>query len=238
MLYSVKLRDQLSGKNKFFKVSGCHVFLKIVPTGIILRSDEYKTSLMNIVIISGSIRENASTKRVSRNLQRHLQHEYTTGAEVIDLKEYDYPIWKEVFQKETNPPLMCMRLHQKLQESDALIFVTPEYNGSYSLALKNMVDYFGLTVFEKKVIGVTAVSTGGMGGIRSGLQLQQLILAIFAIPVPQMLLVPNIHQHFDEDGVLLDASFEKNVSLFAKEFLWLAEAVYEKRRAAVANTAK
>jgi hypothetical protein len=53
-----------------------------------------------------------------------------------------------------------------------------------------------------------------------------------------MLLVPNIHQHFDEDGVLLDASFEKNVSLFTREFLWLSEAVYEKRRAAIASVAK
>ncbi len=193
---------------------------------------------MNIIIISGSIRENASTIKVSRNLQRHLHHYHNVVAEVIDLKEYDYPIWREVFEKEVNPPLMCVRLQDKLQEAEAFIFVTPEYNGSYSLALKNMVDYFGLTVFEKKVIGVTAVSTGGMGGIRAGLQLQQLILAIFAIPVPQMLLVPNIHQHFDEDGVLLDASFEKNVSLFTREFLWLSEAVYEKRRAAIASVAK
>lgn len=188
---------------------------------------------MNIIIISGSIRENASTRKVSLNLQRHLQQQHDVVAEVIDLKNYDYPIWKEVFSKEVNPPEMCVRLHDKLKAADAMIFVTPEYNGSYSLALKNMIDYFGLRVFEKKTIGVTAVSTGGMGGIRSALQLQQLILAIYAIPVPQMLLVPNIHERFDHDGALLDATFEKNVSLFAKEFLWLAEAVYEKKRTAV-----
>lgn len=191
---------------------------------------------MNIIIISGSIRENASTKKVALNLLRHLQQHHEVTAEVVDLAEYDYPIWKEVFTKETDPPLMCIHLHEKLQHANAMIFVTPEYNGSYSLALKNMIDYFGLKVFGKKVIGVTAVSTGGMGGIRAGLQLQQLILAIYALPVPQMLLVPNIHQRFDKDGVLLDASFEKNVSLFASEFIWLAGAIFEKTKTTVGDT--
>ncbi|MBK9733015.1 MAG: NAD(P)H-dependent oxidoreductase [Chitinophagaceae bacterium] len=186
---------------------------------------------MNIIIVSGSIRENASTKKVALNLFNHFQRHHNVVTEVVDLKEYDYPIWKQVFDKEENPPAKCIHLHKKLKNSDAMVFITPEYNGGYSLALKNMIDYFGLKVFEKKTIGVTAVSTGGMGGIRAGLQLQQLILAIYAIPVPQMLLVPNIQQRFDNDGVLLDASFEKNVSTFTNEFIWLAEAVYEKHRA-------
>lgn len=191
---------------------------------------------MNTIIISGSIRENASTKKVALNLLKHLKQHYQVAAEVVDLADYDYPIWKEVFDKEPSPPQMCVDLHAKLQAADAMIFITPEYNGSYSLALKNMIDYFGLKVFRRKPIGVTAVSTGGMGGIRAGLQLQQLILAIYGYPVPQMLLVPDIHQRFDKDGVLLDASFEKNVTLFTNEFVWLAEAIYDKKKAIVTDT--
>lgn len=191
---------------------------------------------MNIIIISGSIRENASTKKVALNLLHHFEKHHGIIAEVLDLTDYDYPIWKEVFEKEENPPDRCVQLYKKLEAADAMVFVTPEYNGGYSLALKNMVDYFGLKAFNKKVIGVSAVSTGGLGGIRAGLQLQQLILAIYAIPVPQMLLVPNIHHRFNKDGVLLDASFEKNVTLFTNEFLWLAEAVHEKHRTVVAGS--
>lgn len=191
---------------------------------------------MNIIIISGSIRENASTKKVALNLLRHFEQHYRVSVEVVDLADYDYPIWKEVFDKEPSPPPMCVDLHSKLQAADAMIFITPEYNGSYSLALKNMIDYFGLKVFRRKPIGVTAVSTGGMGGIRAGLQLQQLILAIYGYPVPQMLLVPDIHQRFDKDGVLLDASFEKNVALFTNDFFWLAEAIFDKKKIVTAAT--
>ena len=121
------------------------------------------------------------------------------------------------------------QLHDQLQNADAMIFVTPEYNGSYSLALKNMIDYFGLKIFEKKVIGVASVSVGAFGGIRSALALQQLALAIYAFPVPQMLIVPLVQHKYDETGKLIDITFEKNVQLFLHDFLWLTEAVCLKR---------
>jgi NAD(P)H-dependent FMN reductase len=185
---------------------------------------------MNILVISGSIRENASTKRVAQHLVNQLSVHNDLQPELIDLTVYEYPIWKEVFHREENPPIECKMLHDKLEACDAMIFVTPEYNGSYSLALKNMIDYYGLKVFERKVIGVSAVSIGSLGGIRSALQLQQLILAIYAIPVPQMLLIPNVQNKFDESGILLDDSFIKPVDRFLADFLWYAEAVFSKRK--------
>jgi NAD(P)H-dependent FMN reductase len=184
---------------------------------------------MNVLVISGSIRENASTKRVAQHLVNRLSEQPNLQPELIDLTLYEYPIWKEVFHLEVNPPEECRSLHAKLEASDAMIFVTPEYNGSYSLALKNMIDYYGLKVFDKKVIGVSAVSSGSLGGIRSGLQLQQLILAIYAIPVPQMLLIPNVQSKFDDTGKLLDTSFVKFVDKFISDFIWYADAVFTKR---------
>src|SRR5256885_1579289 len=109
---------------------------------------------MNVLIISSSIRENASTRRVALHLHDQLSKLDLFHVEFADLTEYEYPIWKEVFHREINPPVECISLHDKLAAADAMIFVTPEYNGSYSLALKNMVDYFGLKVFEKKAIGI------------------------------------------------------------------------------------
>jgi NAD(P)H-dependent FMN reductase len=187
---------------------------------------------MNILVISGSIRENASTRRVAQHIVNRLGTNSNLQPELVDLTLYEYPIWKEVFHLEVNPPVECKILHDKLEACDAMIFVTPEYNGSYSLALKNMIDYYGLQVFEKKVIGVSAVSTGTLGGIRSGLQLQQLILAIYAIPVPQMLLIPTVQKMFDDNGNLLDDSFTKHVDRFISDFTWYAEAIFTKRNTA------
>jgi NAD(P)H-dependent FMN reductase len=193
---------------------------------------------MNITIVYSSIREGASTRRVSHHLMNHLAGLPSLQPLLVDLTEYEYPLWKEVFHREESPPPACVELHDKLAASDSMIFVTPEYNGSYSLALKNMVDYFGLKVFERKVIGISSVSTGSMGGIRAAIQLQQLILAIYAIPVPQMLLVPTVQHRFDSEGTLVDPAFEKNISRFITDFLWYAEAIHEKRKAAVTQVVK
>lgn len=185
---------------------------------------------MNVLVISGSIRENASTLKVAKHLTAALAANNTLHVELIDLTVYEYPIWKEVFHLEVNPPKECKMLHDKLEASNAIIFITPEYNGSYSLALKNMIDYYGLKVFEKKAIGISAVSVGALGGIRSALQLQQLVLAIYASPVPQMLLVPQVQSKFSDEGEMLDLSFVKNVNQFLQDFIWYAEALFNKKR--------
>ncbi|MFI5134970.1 MAG: NADPH-dependent FMN reductase, partial [Chitinophagales bacterium] len=92
---------------------------------------------MHILVISSSIRENASTKKVAQHLVNQLELQNHLQPELVDLTLYEYPIWKEVFHREVNPPIECKILHDKLESADAMIFVTPEYNGSYSLALKN-----------------------------------------------------------------------------------------------------
>jgi NAD(P)H-dependent FMN reductase len=59
---------------------------------------------MNIAIISGSIRENASTRRVALHLYHRLSHINGVQPLLIDLTDYEYPLWKEVFHREINPP--------------------------------------------------------------------------------------------------------------------------------------
>jgi hypothetical protein len=40
-----------------------------------------------------------------------------------------------------------------------------------------------------------------------------------------MLITPVVEKKFDEQGHLLDNSFQKNIDVFVSEFLWLAEHV-------------
>ena len=95
--------------------------------------------------------------------------------------------------------------------------------------MKNAVDYLKEGEFSKKVIGIASVTTGMLGGIRAALAMQQLVLGISALPIPQMLTVGNVAQRFDEDGQLTEPAFEKNMRHFLHHFLWLAEAVAQKK---------
>jgi NAD(P)H-dependent FMN reductase len=184
---------------------------------------------MNVTIISASTRLGRQTHKAALGLLKYLQPFEHLKPQLVDLAEYRLPLFEETLARHPDPPQVLLELGAILSQSDAMLFVTPEYNGSYSPALKNAVDSFNKTEFARKAIGIVTVTTGAMGGIRAGLALQHLIPALFAYPVPQMLLVPSVQNKFDDEGNLLDPAFEKNMASFVKEFLWLAEAVYEKK---------
>jgi NAD(P)H-dependent FMN reductase len=184
---------------------------------------------MKVIIVSSSIRSGRKTHNVAVELEKRLiaaNHKVS----LLDLLPLKIPPMELLFSEHIDPPEGLSTLKDELTSADAMIFVSPEYNGSYSPALKNAIDYLPKSTYQKKVIGVASVSDGALGGIRAALQLQQLVMALFAYPVPRMLTVSNVGDIFDEENKLTDESFPKKVDNFIKEFIWLAEAVYEKKR--------
>lgn len=188
---------------------------------------------MHITILSSSTRLNRASHRVALALEDAINAQGTHTAEVLDLAEYRFPLMEEVLHRHPNPPAGLADFAEKIRVSEAHVFVSPEYNGSYTSALKNAVDYLKEGEFARKTIGVVSVTTGALGGIRAALAMQQLVLGISAFPIPQMLTVGSVLQRFDETGRLIDPAFERNMDAFLKNFLWLAEAVAEKKEAGV-----
>ncbi|MBL7803235.1 MAG: NAD(P)H-dependent oxidoreductase [Saprospiraceae bacterium] len=184
---------------------------------------------MHITILSASTRLNRQSHRVALALKQFIEAQGEHSAEILDLAAYRFPVLEEVLHRHPAPPEGLAEFADKVRRSDAHIFVSPEYNGSYTAALKNAVDYLKEGEFSKKVIGIATATTGMLGGIRAALAMQQLVLAISGIPIPQMLTVGNLPQRFDENGALLDPVFEKNMRNFLHHFLWLAEAVVRKK---------
>jgi NAD(P)H-dependent FMN reductase len=184
---------------------------------------------MHITILSGSTRINRQSHKVALNLAKEIEAKTNHTAEVLDLAAYNFPIFEEVLAKLATPPEGLDVFSEKIRNSDAHIFVSPEYNGSYTSALKNAIDYLKRTDFAKKAIGVASVSSGSLGGMRAGLAMQQLVQGVEAFGIPQMLLVGGVQNKYEEDGSLMDATFEKNIDTFLQHFLWLAEAVAAKK---------
>jgi NAD(P)H-dependent FMN reductase len=185
---------------------------------------------MVISILSSSTRINRQSHRVALALRQHIG-ELGYEALLLDLSELRFPLMEEVLHRHPNPPADLPDFASAVRQSDALIFVSPEYNGSYTAALKNAVDYLKENEFANKVIGVAAVTAGNAGGVRAALAMQQLVLGIGGIPIPQMLLVGAVTQRFDEHGQLTDPTFSKQMQQFLDAFCWLSEAVKEKKAA-------
>lgn len=176
---------------------------------------------MKIEIISGSPRQNSITRRVAYHLLNRIKQDTHHEVDIIDLKDWTLPPVQKVFVSVDNTPEEFKPLAERIFNADAFILLTPEYNGSYSPTLKNLLDHFPKQ--HHKPFGIATASTGQMGGMRATQQLLLLVPALFGIASPYMLVVPWVDKKFSPDGDLLEASFQNNINNFVTEFLWLAE---------------
>jgi len=178
---------------------------------------------MKIEIISGSPRTNSVTRRVALHLFQALQA--TTDHEIglIDMQEWNLPSLQSVFTSVDNTPEEFKPLSKRIFDADAFIVVSPEYNGSYSPALKNLLDHFPKQ--HHKPFGIVTASPGAMGGMRAAQQLLLLVPALFGVASPYLLIVPAVDKKFNAQGGLIDQSFQNSVHNFIAEYLWLSENV-------------
>jgi NAD(P)H-dependent FMN reductase len=176
---------------------------------------------MKIEIISGSPRHNSITRRVALHLQNVLAQSTDHEIGLIDMKEWDLPSMQAVFSSVDNTPEQWKPLSERIFAADAFLLVSPEYNGSYAPALKNLLDHYPKQ--HHKPFAIATASTGPMGGMRATQQMLLLVSALFGIASPYLLVVPGVDKKFDKEGNLVDESFHHNIHNFVTEFVWLAE---------------
>lgn len=179
---------------------------------------------MKITIVAGSPRTHSITIRVAKFLVKYLTEKYPAHQyDLLALNEHHLPFVEKVWSTVNDAPEEHRPLAERVFASDAFLIVSPEYNGSYSVAMKNLFDHFPKQ--SKKTFGICTASEGALGGMRAAQQMQNMICGLFGVPCPNMLIVPNMTKKFDADGTLLDETFINSIHTFANEFIWLAEAV-------------
>lgn len=178
---------------------------------------------MNIEIISGSPRKDSVTFRVALFLKNHLEQHSHHTVNIIDVREWNLPLLENVFTSVEATPDAYKPLSERIFAADAFILVSPEYNGSYTPAMKNLLDHYPKQ--SHKAFGIVTASPGAMGGMRATQQMQLLVGALFGIFSPYMLVIPGVDKKFDEAGQLIDPNFQKQVDVFVKELLWLSGAM-------------
>jgi NAD(P)H-dependent FMN reductase len=178
---------------------------------------------MRIEILSGSPRKESVTNRVALYLKTWFEQNTKHSVDIISMRDWAVPPVQTVWTSADKAPEDLKPLAQRIFAADAFILVTPEYNGSYSPALKNLLDHFPKQLH--KPFGIVTASPGAMGGIRASQQLLQLVPALFGIASPNMLIVPAVDKKFNADGTLADESMSNAINTFTAEFLWLAERI-------------
>ena len=94
-----------------------------------------------------------------------------------------------------------------IRDADAVLFVTPEYNGSIPGVLKNAVDWASrptpaTSALANKPVAVIGASTGMFGAAWAQAELRKALGLAGARVLDQELAVPTAHEAFKEDGRL------------------------------------
>jgi NAD(P)H-dependent FMN reductase len=155
--------------------------------------------MKNIAIISSSIRVDNKSHHVAAYLQQYLIENKIANAEVLDLKDYSFPLFECTFQYMKSPSLYLLAFQKKIIDADGIIIVTPEYNGSIPASLKNIVDLFYDEWFQKP-IAFSTVSSGDFGGSQALTHLQFIFWKIQARTYTTNFPVPKVQDHFNDAG--------------------------------------
>ena len=110
-----------------------------------------------IVLVAGSSRVDSQSAKVAHYLAERLR---ARGAQcqVLDLGHAALPLWPSA-EKEAAWPAMAAQLEQ----ADALVLLSPEWNGMACPALKNFFLYAGCAELAHKPALLVVVSSG-LGG--------------------------------------------------------------------------
>lgn len=180
------------------------------------------TAPLRIPVLIGSVRRGRRSIRAARFAVDRLTRA-GADATLLDLAELDLPVMEERLHMRDDPPPGLERFSETIASADAVVIVSPEYNGSMPGVLKNALDYIYGEWFRKPV-GIVTVSAGGFGGVQLHNHLQLLFLRVKALPVAH-LAVSNVSRTFTEDGEPNEAHYEKSFAGFIETLEWYARVI-------------
>ena len=130
---------------------------------------------MKVLGISGSLRGDSYNTQLLRAAAELLP-------EGVELKLYDglreIPPYDQDVQ-DTAAPVAVEALRQRLAAADAVLFATPEYNGSVPGVLKNALDWASRPLdsnpLRNKPVAVIGASTGAFGAVWAQADLRKVL---------------------------------------------------------------
>jgi NAD(P)H-dependent FMN reductase len=176
--------------------------------------------MYNLKIISSTVRPGRKGPLVAEWIAEVARKHGEFQVEVLDLGEVGLPLMNEA-----NHPLMQKyeHAHSKrwsvtVNEADAFIFVTAEYDFHYPAPLRNALEYL-YHEWSYKAAGI--VSYGGLsGGMRAANSLKGDLSTFKMVPIYEAVNFPMFSQYITEEGVFSPGeSSYKAAELMLKEIV-------------------
>ncbi len=115
---------------------------------------------MNVLVLVGSLRAGSTNRQLADAAVAHLPQ----GVEATVFERLaDLPHYSEELDHDDELPQVARDLREAVAESDAVLLVTPEYNGSLPSTVKNAVDWASRPRGASSIAGKPAAVVGASG---------------------------------------------------------------------------
>ena len=146
---------------------------------------------IKVKVIVGSTRQNRFSEKPAHWIFEEAKKEKGVEVELLDLRDYPMPF----FDSPMSPSMakgqysneVVKKWAEKINDGDAIIIVTPEYNHGYPAVLKNAMDVI-YPEWNRKPVGF--VSYGSVSGARSVEQLRQVAIELQMAPIRNAVHIP------------------------------------------------
>lgn len=194
---------------------------------------------IRLLIIAGSARVGSVNRQLAA-FAASTARGLGVVAQELDLRSLHLPLYDGDLEAANGIPAGAFALQQAMADSDAVLWVTPEYNGFPTPLVINALDWLsriqasaerpaGVAVTTNKPAALLSASPGLGGGLRAMNHLRQFLQMNFAmLVVPQQFALGKANEAFDEAGSLKDARASQSVRAVLDAVTALAKALQAK----------
>lgn len=177
---------------------------------------------MRILAVSGSLRRDSHNTQLLR------------AAGELAGKDVEVVLWEglkavppyDADDDGPDAPAAVAELRSAVAGADALLFATPEYNGSIPGQLKNALDWVSRPLatnpLRNKPVAVVGASTGVFGAVWSQAELRKVLGRMGARVLETGVACASAPTRFDEDGRLSDEGLRAELATLLEDLTALA----------------
>ncbi len=155
---------------------------------------------MSIAIISGSHRKKSESGRVGYYLKKRLDDKFNvTNVSLIDLGSQPLPLWLPESERSHETIALVNTFNDVLSEATGFIFISPEWGGMATPAIKNFFLYFSALELGHKPALLVSVSSS-IGGVYPISELRASSYKnTYPCYLPDHLILRNVESIFNDD---------------------------------------
>ena len=174
-----------------------------------------------VAVIVGSLRKGSVNRVFAQALAK-------LGRPKLDLQIVeigDLPLYDQDLEAEL--PAAVVRFKHQIESADAVLFVTPEFNRTFSAALKNAIEWgsrpWGRNSWAGKPSAIVGATLGAVGTAAAQSQLRSVVSAVGTALTAQPEIYLNFREGLIVDGEITDENFAGLLKDWSEKFAdWIA----------------